>query len=95
MITKGMYQLNLLRLRAPNVKNITFTHKRLNGHCFSRSEEFPSRWRTVIENIQDFGTYDLTTEELKYGCCLAWRNEPRCPARIQWKNLVSIHTDEK
>ena len=55
-----------------------------------RSNEFPSRWRTVQENIQDFGSYDLTYEELEYGCCLAWRNEPRCPARIQWKNLVSI-----
>ena len=72
----------------------TIAYYQLIKPCFfSRTEEFPSRWRTVRQNIQSFGTYDLTTEELKYGCCLAWRNEPRCPARIQWHNLVSILMD--
>ena len=41
------------------------------------------------EEILETGTYDLTYEELQYGCNLAWRNEPRCPARVQWENLVS------
>ena len=39
--------------------------------------------------IKATGTYELTHEELEYGVQLCWRNEPRCSARIQWKNLVS------
>ena len=42
------------------------------------------------EEILEVGSYDLTFEELEYGCNLAWRNEPRCPARIQWQNLVRM-----
>ena len=55
-----------------------------------RCGEFPERWRVVKEEILECGSYDLTFEELQYGCNLAWRNEPRCPARIQWQNLVTI-----
>ena len=46
------------------------------------------RWIPVEDEIQNTGTYDLTYEELEFGCQTAWRNEPRCPARVQWKNLV-------
>ena len=53
-----------------------------------RAEEFPSRWSDVLEKINRTGTYDLTHEELSYGVKAAWRNAPRCSARIQWKNLV-------
>ena len=42
------------------------------------------------KDILETGTYDLTVEELEYGVQLAWRNEPRCTARIQWGNLVRI-----
>ena len=54
-----------------------------------RSEEFPARWKFVKEEIERTETYDLTFEELEYGSTLAWRNEPRCPARVQWNKLVS------
>jgi nitric oxide synthase oxygenase domain/subunit len=60
------------------------------GHFLIRFDAFPARWRAVKEDILESGSYDLTFEELQYGCNLAWRNEPRCPARIQWKNLVRI-----
>ena len=55
-----------------------------------RNDEFQERWRAVKEQILEEGSYDLTFEELQYGCNLAWRNEPRCPARIQWENLVRM-----
>ena len=58
-------------------------------YLYIRSEEFASRWETVEKSILETGTYDLTFEELEYGVQLAWRNEPRCTARIQWGNLVS------
>ena len=54
-----------------------------------RSAEFLPRWESVERDILETGTYDLTFEELEYGVQLAWRNEPRCTARIQWGNLVS------
>ena len=56
--------------------------------CRIRSEEFAARWEAVEKSILETGTYDLTYEELEYGVQLAWRNEPRCTARIQWGNLV-------
>ena len=56
----------------------------------NRSVEFLERWEDVEKDILETGTYDLTSEELEYGVQLAWRNEPRCTARIQWGNLVSI-----
>ena len=54
-----------------------------------RSDEFQTRWSGVKREIKATGTYELTHEELQYGVQLCWRNEPRCSARIQWKNLVS------
>ena len=54
-----------------------------------RSDEFQTRWSAVKREIKATGTYELTHEELEYGVQLCWRNEPRCSARIQWKNLVS------
>ena len=45
--------------------------------------------------IKATGTYELTHEELEYGVQLCWRNEPRCSARIQWKNLVSTYLPRK
>ena len=59
--------------------------------CRIRSEEFAARWEAVEKSILETGTYDLTFEELEYGVQLAWRNEPRCTARIQWGNLVNVN----
>merc|ERR550517_923170 len=33
------------------------------------------------------GTYELTHDETEWGARMAWRNAPRCPARIIWKKL--------
>ena len=33
-------------------------------------------------------TYKLTHDELVWGARMAWRNAPRCPARVIWKNLT-------
>ena len=55
-----------------------------------RTDEFQTRWSAVKREIKSTGTYELTHEELEYGVQLCWRNEPRCSARIQWKNLVSL-----
>ncbi len=33
------------------------------------------------------GIFELTDEELDWACVTAWRNAPRCPGRIQWRNL--------
>ena len=33
-------------------------------------------------------TYDFTHDELVWGARMAWRNAPRCPARVIWKSLT-------
>ena len=60
-------------------------------HFTFRSGEFLTRWGAVERDILETGTYDLTFDELEYGVQLAWRNEPRCTARIQWGNLVGFN----
>ena len=30
----------------------------------------------------------MTHDELVWGARMAWRNAPRCPARVIWKNLT-------
>ena len=32
-------------------------------------------------------TYEFTHDELVWGARMAWRNAPRCPARVIWKSL--------
>ena len=74
-------------------KNAAIAIKFLNDSheisIITRSDEFPERWKFVKDEIERTETYDLTFEELEYGATLAWRNEPRCPARVQWQKLVS------
>ena len=59
--------------------------------CFFSSDEvnatFEKRWAIVESEIEAKGVYDLTPAELEHGAKLAWRNAPRCPGRIQWRNL--------
>ena len=51
------------------------------------------RWSEIAAELDEGGgggggaCYHLTPEELEHGAKLAWRNAPRCPGRIQWKNL--------
>ena len=41
----------------------------------------------VKEQIRQFGTYQLTEQELIFGARLAWRNSNRCIGRLFWKSL--------
>merc|ERR1711892_718683 len=41
----------------------------------------------VLAELREKKTYDLTSDELEWGARMAWRNAPRCPARIVWKKL--------
>nr|ALQ78661.1 inducible nitric oxide synthase [Tigriopus japonicus] len=49
--------------------------------------ELNQRLSAVKTEIDETGSYDLTSAEMELGGKLAWRNSPRCPGRIQWKNL--------
>ncbi|EDV29685.1 uncharacterized protein TRIADDRAFT_19964 [Trichoplax adhaerens] len=51
------------------------------------TEAHLKRQADVIDEIQAKGLYELTEQELTYGCRLAWRNASRCIGRIQWGNL--------
>ena len=55
------------------------------------------REREVLRHLHQRGTYDLTHDELVWGARTAWRNAPRCPARVVWKNLAVFdkrHVDD-
>ena len=50
-------------------------------------ESLDVRLKQIENEIDTTGTYIHTFSELKYGACLAWRNNSRCIGRIQWRNL--------
>jgi len=45
------------------------------------------RLQEVLTTLDEKGSYQLTLDELTWGARTAWRNAPRCPARMIWKNL--------
>ena len=45
------------------------------------------REKEVLQKLLLSGTYNLTEDELVWGARTAWRNAPRCPARVVWKRL--------
>ena len=46
------------------------------------------RWEMVKQELEAHGFYKLTRDELVWGARTAWRNAPRCPARVMWKKLI-------
>ena len=42
----------------------------------------------VTQQLKEVGYYELTPDELEWGARTAWRNAPRCPARVVWKKLT-------
>ena len=46
------------------------------------------RWEEVRGELEKKGYYKLTKDELVWGARTAWRNAPRCPARVIWKKLI-------
>lgn len=49
--------------------------------------ELAVRLRQVREEIDRFGTYRHTEEELAYGAKVAWRNSNKCVGRLFWSSL--------
>ena len=45
------------------------------------------REREVLQQISQTGSYQISQDELVWGARMAWRNAPRCPARVIWKRL--------
>uniref|UniRef100_A0A3B4CFS9 Nitric oxide synthase n=1 Tax=Pygocentrus nattereri TaxID=42514 RepID=A0A3B4CFS9_PYGNA len=75
---------------APNellAQAIDFINQYYKSFKMSKIEEHLARVDEVAREIDDTGTYQLTTEELTFGAKQAWRNAPRCIGRIQWSNL--------
>ncbi|CAF0903209.1 unnamed protein product [Adineta steineri] len=52
--------------------------------------EYKKRLEQVDMEFQQSGTYIQTTDELEYGCQLAWRNAARCINRLFWRTLKVI-----
>ncbi|MBM9502966.1 nitric oxide synthase oxygenase [Actinacidiphila acididurans] len=42
----------------------------------------------VAAQVQRYGTYEHTPEELAFGARVAWRNAARCIGRLYWNNLT-------
>jgi len=57
-------------------------------HFFSQLEgDHADRLEAIITEIEQTGTYTLTTDELTEGAKLAWRNSNRCIGRLFWQTL--------
>lgn len=48
------------------------------------------RLKEIDDEIRRNGLYTHTTNELEYGCQLAWRNSARCVNRLYWPTLKVI-----
>lgn len=48
------------------------------------------RLREVRNQLKNVDSYTLTEDELIWGARTAWRNAPRCSARIIWKKLTVL-----
>ncbi len=46
------------------------------------------RWSDIEREVRATGVYTHTYEELAYGAQVAWRNAPKCIARISWRNMI-------
>lgn len=58
-------------------------------HFFSQLEgDHADRLEAIITEIEQTGTYTLTTDELTEGAKLAWRNSNRCIGRLFWQTLT-------
>ncbi|MES5953257.1 nitric oxide synthase oxygenase [Bacillus fungorum] len=51
------------------------------------SQKIAERLKQIESEIEDFGTYEHTFEELVYGAKVAWRNNNRCIGRLFWNKL--------
>ena len=51
-------------------------------------EDKDRRWGEIVREVNATGTYTHTYEELAYGAQVAWRNAPKCIARISWRNMI-------
>ena len=58
----------------------TLTHEKPSQPQAAREKE-------VLQQLRLTGSYSLTQDELVWGARMAWRNAPRCPARVIWKRL--------
>ena len=52
------------------------------------SQSRAAREKEVVQQLRLTGSYSLTRDELVWGARMAWRNAPRCPARVIWKKLT-------
>ncbi|MED4583590.1 nitric oxide synthase oxygenase [Brevibacillus choshinensis] len=59
--------------------------------CYGELEKTPqeteSRLMEVRKSIAEHGTYEHTSEELRHGAKMAWRNSNRCIGRFFWETL--------
>ena len=52
------------------------------------AEDAEKRWNEIEREVRATGVYTHTYEELAYGAQVAWRNAPKCIARISWRNMI-------
>ncbi|GMA52557.1 hypothetical protein GCM10025857_39140 [Alicyclobacillus contaminans] len=51
-------------------------------------DEAAQRLHDIQQQIETYGTYEHTFEELEHGARMAWRNSNRCIGRLFWKSLT-------
>lgn len=59
-----------------------------------RESEVQVRLQEIQQDIEQYGIYEHTFEELVHGARMAWRNSNRCIGRLFWKSLNVLDARE-
>lgn len=59
-----------------------------------RESEVQVRLQEIQQEIEQYGTYEHTFEELVHGARMAWRNSNRCIGRLFWNSLNVLDARE-
>ena len=81
-----------LESKLPNyIRKEAYDYQSIYHNDKSTSEaDYKKRLEQIDIELQNTGTYIQTTEEIEYGCQLAWRNASRCINRLYWRTLKII-----
>ncbi|MFF0830904.1 nitric oxide synthase oxygenase [Brevibacillus sp. NPDC003359] len=60
------------------------------GELDKTTDETERRLQEVRQMIEQQGYYEHTTEELRHGAKMAWRNSNRCIGRFFWESLIVL-----
>lgn len=96
MFLDSKSQSNPLRRR---LRNLTLGERKEEAKAFLRQYyreigitelDYEKRQRQILSELDRYGYYEHTYDELSFGAKLAWRNHSKCIGRLFWRSLDVI-----